>query len=138
MSKVKLQVRVQVEAGDRNYPFVSPAFAPNGKINPGVVVIRGKETPIERTLGYYIPYTENRKRRLEPAGTDGGVAQNAMRRKEATLKASHSALQSSKVRSQPPGNVSVSPARPANISPKSRSTSARKPTTPTATRSCRP
>jgi hypothetical protein len=87
VSKVKLQVRVQVKAGDRNYPFVSPAFAPNGKIKPGVAVIRGKEAPVERTLGYYIRYTENGKRRPEPVGTDAGVALNTMRRKEATPKA---------------------------------------------------
>jgi len=87
MSRVKLQVRVKVKAGDRNYPFVSPAFASNGKIKPGVAVIRGKEVPVERTLGYYLRYTENGKRRLKPVGTDATKALDAMRRTEAALKA---------------------------------------------------
>jgi hypothetical protein len=87
MSKVKLQVRVQVKSGDRTYPFVTSVFAPNGKIKPGVAVIRGEKVPVERTLGYYIRYTENGKRRLERVGTDATVALDAMRRKEAALKA---------------------------------------------------
>jgi integrase/recombinase XerD len=87
MSKVKLQVRVKVKADDRKYPFVSPAFAPNGKIKLGVAIIRGKALPVERTLGYYLRYTENGKRQLEPVGTDPAMALNAMRRKEAALKA---------------------------------------------------
>jgi len=87
VNKVKLQVRVQVKRGDRKYPFVSSAFAPNGKIKPGVAVIRGKEVPVERTLGYYFRYTENGKRRLHAVGTDAALALNAMRRKEAELKA---------------------------------------------------
>jgi ribosomal protein L19 len=64
MSKVKLQVRVQVKAGDRNYSFVSPAFAPNGKIKAEVAIIRRKEMRVQRTLGYYIRYRENGKRRV--------------------------------------------------------------------------
>lgn len=87
MNKVKLQVRVQVKAGDRNYPFVSPAFAPNGKIKPGVAVIRGKEVAVERTLGYYLRHNQNGNRRPERVGTDAAAALNAMRRKEAALKA---------------------------------------------------
>jgi len=87
VNKVKLQVRVRVKAGDHKYPFVSPAFAPNGKIKPGVAIIRGKEVRVEQTLGYYIRYTEHGKRRLDAVGTDAAVALNAMRRKEAMLKA---------------------------------------------------
>jgi hypothetical protein len=62
-------------------------------------------------------------------GTDAGVALNARRRKEATLKTKSFGIVVVHGTSQPPGNGSVSP--------KSRSTSARKPTTPTATRSRR-
>lgn len=87
MNKVKLQVRVQVKAGDRNYPFVSPAFATNRKIKPGVAIIRGKEVAVEQTLGYYLRYNQNGNRRLERVGTDTTAALNAMRRKEAALKA---------------------------------------------------
>jgi integrase/recombinase XerD len=87
MNKVKLQVRVKVKAGDGNYPFVSPAFAPNGKIKRGVAVIGGKEVAVERTLGYYLRHNRNGNRRPEPVGNDAAAALNAMRRKEAALKA---------------------------------------------------
>jgi hypothetical protein len=87
MSKVKLQVRVQVKAGDRKYPFVTPVFAPNGKIKGGPRRHSREHVPVERTLGYYIRYTESGKRRLERVGTDATVALDAMRRKEAALKA---------------------------------------------------
>jgi integrase len=87
MSKVKLQVRVKVKAGDRNCPFVSPAFSPNGKTKPGVAVIDAKEAAVERTLGYYLRYTENGKRRLKPVGADAVNALNSMRLMEAALNA---------------------------------------------------
>lgn len=92
MSKVKLQVRVKVKAGDRKYPFVSPAFAPNGKIKPGVAIIgkaiTGKnEVPVVQTFGYYLRYTENGKRHLRYVGIDAAKALDSMRRTEAALKA---------------------------------------------------
>ncbi len=87
MSKVKLQVRVKVNAGDRKSSFVSPAFTKNGKIKSGVAIIGGEEVAVERTFGYYLRYTDKGKRILKPAGSDAPKALNAMRRMEAALNA---------------------------------------------------
>ncbi len=82
VNTVKVMIRTKV--GGR-YPYFPAAFNGNGRIKPGVALIKGAETRVRGS--YYLRYVEGSTRRLSRVGTDPAAAAAAAKRKELALKA---------------------------------------------------
>jgi hypothetical protein len=82
MNKVTVMIRAKLNG---KYPYLSAVVNGNGRVKPGLAVVKGVETKVEGS--YYIRYTAGGKRRFELVKGDAAVAAAAAQEKETVLKA---------------------------------------------------